>query len=155
MSMNEGVHCAGEKVTTRAVDDVPVEELVPCCGECCSIASLFCSFPGCIGCTGQCGLLFCMCKYTCCKLLDCKDADKRCCTLDSCNMYLTYPNKCYECTGQYFCMDMRAAFPCTAKVPCIVNMLGLTCCAGWKCKVACCKKVGDLIPELKEKAGAA
>lgn len=152
-NLAEGVHCA-EPAMQRDVTDVPVEEVRPCCGYCCCIYSLFCGCPSCIGITGACTLLICQCKYTYCKLLDCKDEDSRCCAMCQLNWFLTAPNKLYECTGQYFCMDMRAAFPCTKKVPCVMAGFGFTCCADFKC-VGCkfLTRLGDTIPRLDERAG--
>merc|ERR1712110_117280 len=102
----------------RDVTDVPIEEVRPCCAlwninpPSQQICSMFCGFPSWIGVTGACTLLICQCKYTYCKLLDCKDEDSRCCAMCQLNWYLTAPNKCYECYGQYFCIDFRAACPC-------------------------------------------
>lgn len=156
VSMADGCHQAEGKIEmTRDVTDVPVEELRPVFATCCSICSLFCGFPSCIGCTGSTACFCLLCKYTYCKLLDCKDEDKRCCACDNCNCYLTYPNKIYECTGQYCFLDVRAAFPCTSKVPCLVTLCGVTCCAQYKCKPGVCKKIGESIPELMERAGKA
>lgn len=153
-SSAEGMHCASSNTMQRDVTDVPVEELRPCCAGCCNICSLFCGFPSCIGIAGACTLLCCQCKYVCCKLLDCKDEDSRCAACIQLNWFLTAPNKLYECTGQYCCIDSRAALPCTNKVPCMLTVLSITCCADCKCVGAKpCVRLGDVIPRLDERAG--
>merc|ERR1712085_89712 len=134
--------------------DTPVEELHPCMGICCCFCSFFCGFPSCIGC--NCSETWCcyQYKYVCCKLMDCSDEDSRCCTLCQGGSYLNAPNKCYEGTCQLCCVDYRAAFPCTKKVPCLWAFLGIQCCADWKCVgPKCCNRLGDLVPRLDERAG--
>ena len=43
-------------------------------------------------------------------------------------------------------MDQRCALPCTDEVPCILNILGLTCCMQKKCAVKCCAILSDIDP---------
>jgi len=150
----EGTHCASTTNMQRDVTDVPVEELRPFFGLCCNICGLFCGFPSCIGMSGS---TTCLCeqnKFVCCKLLDCKDEDSRCCACLQCNQYLTAPNKCYECTGQYCCLELRGAFPCTNKVPCVFGLCGVMCCADYKW-IGCqfMPRLGDVIPRLDERQG--
>jgi hypothetical protein len=159
-NLKDGCHLAdegeGSKSTAmqRDVEDVPVEELRVCCGGCCSMTSLFCGFPSCIGCTCQGTVLVLMGKAACLKCLDCKDEHKKCCTLCVCDEYLVCPNKCCEMQSQTCCLDSRCAFPCSNKVPCIFTLLPF-CAMGadWKMKTGCCKKTGELIPRLMERAG--
>lgn len=152
----EGGHCAAEQAPPmqRDVTDVPVEEIRPCGGCCCGISGCFCGCPSCIGCVGQCTLLCCLCKFVNCKMLDCKDEDSRCCACYNCSQYLAFPNKLLECQEQVCCLDVRCAFPCTKKVPCVFGTLGLICCADWKwvgCKFM--PRLGDIIPRLDERVG--
>jgi len=162
----EGTHCAATQKPPmqRDVTDVPVEEIRPCCatwtiGEALipgqAICGLFCGFPSCIGCVGQCTALCCMCKFVNCKMLDCKDEDSKCCACQQCNWFLTLPNKGFESQSQCCCIDYRFAGPCcTNKVPCLFACLGLTCCADWKCVgMKCMPRLGDVIPRLDERIG--
>lgn len=151
----EGSHCMPVPMQ-RDVTDVPVEELHPCMACCCGFASLFFGCPSCCGISGQTTCICCMSKYVCCKLLDCKDEDSKCCACCQGNLFLTFPNKCCENQAQCFCVDTRYAFPPTNKVPCAVNFLGVYCCADYGCKCVGtppCRRLGDVIPRLDDRAG--
>lgn len=150
----EGMHSANQQDASGARRDqstTPVEDLRPICGYGCSISSLFCSFPSCLGCQGKGKVLFLMGTFSCLKCLrnPGADEDKRCCALVEQQSYLVVPQTCCECQYQFCCTDNRCAFPCTKTVPCIVNACGLNLCADWKCNTGCCKSIGDLIPRLK------
>lgn len=151
---DEGCHCMADNVSQRDQTDVPVEELRPCCANCCTIHSFFLGFPSCIGFSGTCKILCCNQKYVCCKFLDCKDDDKRCMAVQVGATYLVLPQTCIECTRQDCCVESRCAFPCTKNVPCLVSFLGITCCADFGCKFAPpCTRLGDIIPRLDESVG--
>ncbi|CAD7940461.1 unnamed protein product [Amoebophrya sp. A25] len=129
---------------------VKVTDMQPCYGDGCSICSIYCTFPACIGCSGADETCCSQCTYACCKVLDCSDAEKRCCTFVNCNHYLIVPRTCRQQTCQCCCVDGRQAFPCTKEVPCLINCLCCTCFANWGTSCQCCKTIGDLIPSLKE-----
>jgi hypothetical protein len=150
----EGMHnTSGTDASGKQRDQstVPVEELRPLDAGCCYITSLYCSFPGCIGCTGNNTVLCCMRKYSCLKCLPNpgQDEDKRCCAVVEQQSYLKIPNSLCEGQSQCCCLDTRCALPCTPTVPCLVTECGLTCFADWKMNCGCCKTVGELIPRLK------
>lgn len=149
----EGSHMAAQNAAgqRRDVSTVPVEELRPIGALCCVMDSLYCSFPGCIGCAGKYKFLCCMSKFSCCKCLPnpSEDEDRRCCAIQEQQRYLIIPQSCCEIQMHICCVDRRGALPCTPQVPCIVNLYGFTCCSDWKCTPGCCKTVGELIPRLK------
>lgn len=154
---DEGCHCMADgspNVSQRDQTDVPVEELRPFAAGCCYITSCFFGFPSCLGCSFSGTILFCNGKGVCCKLLDCKDDDKRCCAFCVGSCYFVLPRTCIECTEQLCCLETRCAFPCTQKVPCLVTVFFITCCADFGCKFAPpCTRLGDIIPRLDEKVG--
>ncbi|CAD7968635.1 unnamed protein product [Amoebophrya sp. A120] len=133
----EGTHCMPNESGDAAADP---NDLIPCFGCLFCIESLYCTFPACIGCSGNSEVLFCQQTVACCKPLDCKDAEKRCCACDNCNMYLMQPRTLVQCNQQCFCIDVRAALPCTKDVPMIVNMMGINCFP----TTGCCKKLGAI-----------
>mmetsp|Transcript_10928 Transcript_10928/g.26806 ORF Transcript_10928/g.26806 Transcript_10928/m.26806 type:complete len:177 (+) Transcript_10928:78-608(+) len=139
--MAEGCHMAND--STDGGDHLA--DLQPCSACCCYIESLFCKFPACIGCQGKSECLFLQGTCACCKILDCSDAEKRCCAF-VCNEYLIMPRTCIQQQVQCFCVDRRIALPPTKDVPCIVNAFCFTCYP----KTGCCLKVGDIYPELKK-----
>lgn len=148
----EGLHCMASNAT-REVTDVPVEELRPCYGYCCGFASLFCGCPSCFGCTCSGVCLICLGRCSCCKCLDCADEDSRCCAICEAQTFCVLPSRCCENQCQICCVDARNSFPCSIKVPCLVNFLGFTCCSDFKCTPKCCAKVGELIPRIAEAHG--
>jgi len=51
------------------------------------------------------------------------------------------PDTCCSVIQTCCCLDSRFAIPCTPKdgdVPCVITILGLTCCVAFSCKPACC-----------------
>jgi len=152
-ALREGAHMAEEN-TGKADTDVPVEDLVPCFAYCCAINSLYCQWPGILGINASSRCLCLVSKCVACKALDCQDDEATCCMCSKNECYCAKPTTCCECTGQTFCCEDRCAFPCTQNVPCMFNVLGLTCCADFKCVgFKCCLRVGELIPRLDEGKG--
>ncbi|CAD7940465.1 unnamed protein product [Amoebophrya sp. A25] len=143
----EGCH---EMPNDSADSSVDVADLKPCYADGCSICSLYLVFPACIGVSGSSEMCCSQMTCACCKVLDCSDAEKRCCTFCNYNNYLIMPRTCVQNQVQVGCVDQRAAFPCTKDVPCLCNYMCINCCADFGCKFACCATVGDLIPRLKE-----
>ncbi len=67
---------------TMSTGDVPVEDLIPCCGGCCFIASCYTEFPDCCGAVSE---QTCLCinpKLIMCKSSKEPDACCKCCLLD-------------------------------------------------------------------------
>ncbi|CAD7940459.1 unnamed protein product [Amoebophrya sp. A25] len=122
----------------------------PCSACCCTISSLYCTFPQCLGCTCSGTALFLQGRCSACKPLDCKDQNKRCCAVVESQEYCVIPTRCIDNQVQCCCVDSRSALPCTNTTPCLVNTMGLTLCADFGCKVACCASIGTLIPRLKQ-----
>jgi len=148
----EGIHCmANEGEDKRDQTAVKVEDLQPCYGACCLIQSLYCKCPECIGCASDGTVLFCQGRCVSCKMLDCKDEDKRCCALCEMNAFWKIPTEIGESKQQCCCVDQRCAIPCNDEVPCLCTLM--PCCvvaADMKPGVHCCKNVGDIIPRLKQ-----
>lgn len=154
MPMTEGEHAAadlveGEHEATRDTTDTKVETLKPCNACCCSITAIYCDFPECIGCSGECQTCCVGQKGVCCKMIDSKDDPVRCCMCQKAECWCQWPKTCCYCQEQFCFLDSRVAFPCTDNVPCLVTLCCLTCCADWKMNFGCMKSVGDIIPRLK------
>lgn len=141
------------------------DELVPCLACCCIIGSLYADWPECIG---------ARVKTECCCLraegLFCKPACNFCGEINP-HLKKNPRTMCVGCEGsylcvspeslgggtcQYFCADFRCALPpggVDSETPCVLALLGLTCCFGYKCKMGCCSKLGALKAAIKD-AGA-
>lgn len=132
------------------------DELVPCCANCCFICSLYTDWPECLGCRmkGQfcCASaeqIYCMPACSCCGDVNprLKKNPLACCVLCDGLCVLITPDTCCALTEQCCCIDQRCAIPCTGKdgdVPCVITVLGLTCCVAFSCKPACCSTLGLL-----------
>lgn len=67
---------------TQSTGDVPVDDLIPCCGGCCFITSCYTEFPDCCGAVSE---QTCLCinpKLIMCKKSKEPDACCKCCLLD-------------------------------------------------------------------------
>jgi hypothetical protein len=126
-----------------SVDDIDVGRLRPITGCLCGIQSLYLDWPACLGCVAH---QECLCLKG--QLKACKISKEvgQCCILIEQKYVLKKPETCIQAQQQCFCVDQRCALPCTDEVPCIFNILGLTCCMQKKCKVKCCATLSDIDP---------
>ena len=121
-----GCHC----------DTIDEQKVQPCCACCCCHWGLYCpcSFPGCLGAEGNCGLCCLQCEV-CCKP---KPPLSYWCCGPNCN------GGCQglKLQGQFFLLTGILKFPCDSEVPCIINTLGYT----WypSAGKGCCKTVGEI-----------
>jgi hypothetical protein len=133
----------------KDLSDVPIHELIVCCGACCAINSCYCSYPGCCGIKLQSICCCCQSESAMCKVINEENTDGICCICQEGGTYCIQPKTCCGGQQQCFCLDQRFAFPCTDEVPCIVTCLPCcTLCAGGQCKMGCCANVGFLVPRL-------
>merc|ERR1712039_283327 len=118
---------------------------------CCSICSLYCQFPECIGGKSEATCVCCQCEESCCKPVKEENDDNICCVLCDGGSYIVVPSTCIQVTEQCCCIDSRCALPCTDKVPCILTCLpGCVVGLDWKPKFACCPLIDDIKPECQE-----
>lgn len=126
------------------VDSVDIGQLRPIGGCCCAISSLYCNGKNTCGCDSE-GTLLCFTGH----MMACKpsqDEDIWCVCLKS-EVNFAKPTTCVSCSEQLFCVDTRCALPCNEKVPCILNLYGLTCMYNKQCKVKCCNTLAQIDPE--------
>mmetsp|Transcript_79584 Transcript_79584/g.184733 ORF Transcript_79584/g.184733 Transcript_79584/m.184733 type:complete len:150 (+) Transcript_79584:86-535(+) len=132
------------------VTDVNVADLIVCGACCCSISSLFCKFPDCLGCKVEGICCCCQVEQGCCKCINPGAAnEQKCVVCLEGGTYCVAPTTCCQEQAQVCFLDVRGAFPCTEKVPCLCTCLPF--CVIWadgKCTMQCCKKGSDLIPSL-------
>uniref|UniRef100_A0A7S0BA48 Uncharacterized protein n=1 Tax=Pyrodinium bahamense TaxID=73915 RepID=A0A7S0BA48_9DINO len=126
--------------------EVKVEDLLVCGACCCTINSLYCKMPECIGFKNS-GVICCMrVQLAGCKPIREENEDKKCCVWNEGGVYCIIPYTCCLDQQQLFCLDSRCAFPCNEKVPCICTLLPFfVLAADWKLKPKCCAKVSDLM----------
>jgi hypothetical protein len=60
------------------------------------------------------------------------------------NFELVKPMTCISLHGQACCLDTRIAIPTDGEVPCMLNLLGITCCMGGRCNCKCCRSLEAL-----------
>lgn len=145
--MDEGVHCMPSTYDQLKVD---VNTLRPCFGTIFQVCSLYCDCPKCFGVSGRSEVLCFMQSCACYKILDCSDAEKRCCALENNNCYCIQPRTICQNQFQCCCCDVRAALPCSSDVPALINIAGCNICANGAAKCACCATVGELTGASKE-----
>jgi hypothetical protein len=124
------------------------DELIPCNACCCFIESCFLKMPDCVGCHGS--SVFCCSKYefTCFK--PGKDPEEYFVCTDG-SISCAKPRFICKGVSQLWCYDSRYAFyefeggsALHPKLPCLVNILGITLCFNWMITPACCVRWGDL-----------
>jgi len=108
----------------------------------------------CLSCEG----LICKPACTCCGEINpaLKKNPKTCCVMNETNCILISPDSCGGGQFQFCCIDIRCAFPpggIESEVPCVLAILGCTCCFGYKCKPGCCSTLGSLKTSIQD-AGA-
>ena len=84
-----------------------------------------------------------------------KNPNTTCVVLDG-GCICVNPDHCISGNCQFCCIDQRCAFPPGGKdsdVPCVIAVLGCTCCYMCKCKPACCSTLGALKTSVED-AGA-
>jgi len=147
----EGAVEGGEKKKEKDLSDVPVGKVRVWQACCCGICGLMCKYPECLGGKAE-GTCCCLQgENSCCKLIQEQNDDKICCICCDGGQYIVMPSTCVQSTNTCFCLDMRCAFPCTDKVPCICTLLpGCVIGASKSMKLACCPLVEDLYPNMKE-----
>ena len=125
------------------VDDIDVGKLRPITGCLCGIQSLYLDWPACLGCVAH---QECLCLKGQLKACKTSKEEGQCCILIEQKYVMKKPQTCIQQQQQCFCVDQRCALPCTDEVPCILNILGLTCCMQKKCAVKCCAILSDIDP---------
>mmetsp|Transcript_102985 Transcript_102985/g.143446 ORF Transcript_102985/g.143446 Transcript_102985/m.143446 type:complete len:130 (-) Transcript_102985:383-772(-) len=124
-------------------DDAINEDEICVCSACC------CEYTGClsgcdmIGCSGRAGILCLSCE--CC----CKAGAPCLCPLGCCGCKCVDGDSmaCIHSQYQCCCCVDTCAFPCNDDVPCMVAVLGLTCCP----VCGCCKTVGAIKQEKMQR----
>merc|ERR1719265_1413162 len=144
---------AEEVTPIKTADDlteVGVGDLIPCQACCCAISSCFCVWPDCFGCKGETVCCCCVMEGACCKIVDSSESeDRKCCVFSEGTWHAVKPGLCCYVQEQCCCFDVRYSIPCKEEVPCICTILPFcTVVADYKCKLACMKKVGEVIPRL-------
>lgn len=138
------------------LSDVPVGELRVCEAMCCMISSFLFKYPACCGMKSE-GLCLCFqVEQAMCKPVTDSSEAGVCCICFEGGQYCAVPSTCCGFSHQCCCMDQRCACPPTDKVPCVCTLLpGCTVCAGtptagFGAKVACCPKLGDIVPSVAD-----
>jgi hypothetical protein len=127
------------------VGDIKTSDLIVCCGASCCVSSLLCN--NCIGCTSE-GLFLC-CRFDqkFCRPVSGTNEDKIICILVDQKVNIVKPTVCCLSQQQICCLDVRAAFPCNKKVPCIQTLIpGCILCVNYEMKPGCLKKWKDTLP---------
>ena len=138
--MSKQIHSMETDKTQNS--DSELNNLTPIYGACCVFYSCYTKWPQCIGCTQATTCLCVKSKGICCKPPT--NDPKTCCICSDTSCSLIYPTTCVKAQVQEFCIEGRCAVPCDEDVPCIVNILGLTCFYKNKFKIACCQNFGSL-----------
>jgi hypothetical protein len=126
--------------------------------NCCTIDSLYCVFPECLGCYSK--------QTNCCIEQELIAYKAMCCTPEkekkslmcivakqSCN--IIRPTTCVKQVNQCCCCDSRVAFPCDEEVPCIyMPMPFCTCCVCGSCVVGCCQNLETIKSKSSKLSGA-
>lgn len=142
MATAEAVHLISEKGFDLG------ENLYPYMGCCFCVNSIYPKYPECLG-----GI----CEVTCCcmaaDVMVCKPSPgnpEHCCTLLRAQIDCVKLAVCIKSRSQFLCCDFRAAIPPdAAEVPCMVSILGMTCCYDNKQSFNCCATLAKL-KETKE-----
>lgn len=131
----------------KDLSDVDTQDLLVCNACCCTIGSLFCKMPDCIGVKSE-GKCLCISgEMAACKPVAEKNDEGVCCICTEAGQYCVQPDTCIMGQAQYFCLDYRCAFPCNEKVPCVCAFCFLVV----HPKPGCMKKVGEFTgTEVKE-----
>mmetsp|Transcript_66550 Transcript_66550/g.214473 ORF Transcript_66550/g.214473 Transcript_66550/m.214473 type:complete len:153 (+) Transcript_66550:83-541(+) len=134
--------------------DVKFEDLTVVSACCCTINSLFCKTPDCIGGKAE-GICICIQQESSfCKLMDPNmdgNEDKKCMVCFEGGSYCVKPTTCIQQQTQCFCLDSRASFPCSDKVPCVFTICPfVVLMANWKFKPGVCQKGASLMKDQDE-----
>jgi len=132
----------------------PISDIVVCGAQCCAIQGCICKYPECCGCIVD---SICCCIKTnmvMCKGVDSTtNEDQKCCICVEGGTFCVSVSTCCQQQSQMCCVDNRCALPPNHKVPCLCTLLPFCAvCAGGKCKLGCCKKVGDLLDDNSKQA---
>ncbi len=122
-----------------------VADLRPCTACCCVISSLYCSFPDCVGCSGE---YMCCCLSTTFKICKPSKSSSDCCIINENNCLCIYPTTLCMGQSQCFFVDSRCALPCNDEVPCVVAMFCFTLCYRGNWSGKCCTTLGAIDPNL-------
>ena len=142
-------------VSSVHLDDVNTDLLVACCSGGCFSYSIYTDTTNCWGCA-QGGQVLCI-DFDIVGLKPSKQENVFCLLAEG-RINCIKPVTCCQFTSQFFCLDARAALPCTKEVPCQLNMLGMNCIYKKKPVVACLNNQKQLEEKLAAKqapAGAA
>lgn len=116
-------------------------DLTPFCATCCSITSVFCKLPDCIGCRMDTVMLCFNWHFRCCNTT--KVPNEVClCNESRCTCIV--PTVCCSGQSQCCCLDSRCALPCNKEVPCMVGLCFIMCCYNCQCKVHFCQTIGRI-----------
>jgi hypothetical protein len=118
-----------------------LDDLIPVCGGCCIITSLYTLYPECVGSYGAVTFTCFEWNYKACKIST-RPEDLCICISGEC--MIIRPTTCLKGVTQCFCLDNRCAMPCDDDVPCIVNFLGLNCLYTYACACKCCTRIGEI-----------
>lgn len=131
----------------KDLSDVNVENLILCEACLCCMSSCYCDFPHCCGFKGE-QLCCCLqCEAAGCKPVTAENDDGICCIISEGGAWCVKPTTCCYVSEQFFCMDIRAAFPTVKeKVPCACTLLPF--CAVYP-RFGCCAKIGTLTNDGK------
>jgi hypothetical protein len=138
-------------LSQQHLDDINVDQLIPCHACCCFIQSLYTDTTNCWGCNT--GGQICCVDTDVIGFKRSKEEGKYCILCEG-SVSIIKPKTCMQFTSQFFILDCRGALPATDEVPCTVNLLGLNLFYRKKFIPGCCKNIGALkeVYAAKEKA---
>jgi len=141
MADNDQQDEVNEPKENSRTGDVPIFDLVPCCGFCCCIFSCFTEFPECFG--SVCENVICCIG---CKILTCKGTKEggSICKICSSDCVCMSFKVCCSARGQFFCLDSRVSLPPTPDIPCLATLCCLTMCYNYNCVCTCAKNVREM-----------